>query len=163
MKRNKLTIMYKCGETIRYGQTGKRIKGRDLVYCECDCGGYAVYELGELKKGKIKSCGCHKRNLKTTHGKSKMVEYKVWKGIKTRCTNPNQNRKKHYVEKGVKMCDRWFNSFENFLEDMGERPSKDHQIHRINNDGNYEPSNCVWIDKIEHGRIHADKLHKKAG
>lgn len=77
------------------------------------------------------------------HGLTKIPEYKVWKSMKYRCSNPNLNNYKDYGGRGIKVCDRWL-SFTNFIEDMGRRPSNKHSIERVNNDGNYEPSNCEW-------------------
>jgi hypothetical protein len=69
--------------------------------------------------------------------------------MKNRCLSVNNKAYKNYGGRGIKICDRWLNSFENFLEDIGRRPSKKYSLDRINNDGNYEPSNCKWSTKIE--------------
>lgn len=79
-------------------------------------------------------------------------EYRVWSGIKTRCTNPNDKFFHRYGGRGIKICERWVNSFENFLDDMGERPLPNSQIDRINGDGDYEPSNCRWTTPKENAR-----------
>jgi hypothetical protein len=92
----------------------------------------------------------------TIHGHRKRSykssEYLAWDHMKQRCFNPNSKNYKHYGGRGIKVCDRWVNSFENFYNDMGAKPSKEHSIDRINNDGNYEPGNCRWATNIEQQR-----------
>ncbi len=78
------------------------------------------------------------------HGLSNSGAYSSWRNMKARCNNPNDPKFKHYGGRGITVCDRW-SSFQNFYEDMGERPNG-HSIDRINNDLGYEPGNCQWID-----------------
>lgn len=75
-------------------------------------------------------------------------EYAVWSSMKARCLNPNSQQYKNYGERGIKVCERWM-LFENFFADMGERPSSKHSLGRLENDGNYDPSNCAWQTKQE--------------
>ena len=137
-----LTVVKKDG----YGLLGGH--SRTMWLCECECGNkkriFSVY----LIKGYSKSCGCHIEHK----GVSKISGYSSWKSIKTRCYNSNNHKYPDYGGRGIKMCDRWFNSFKYFMEDMGEKPSNLHTIERINNDGNYEKSNCKWALPIEQSR-----------
>lgn len=83
------------------------------------------------------------------HSAINTSEYKSWGGAKERCNNISHKLYRHYGGRGIKVCDRWATSFPNFLEDMGKKPSPSHSLDRIDNDGNYEPSNCRWATKLE--------------
>lgn len=135
---------------IVIGEVEKKSRRRYLK-CVCDCGEETVVRSDKLKSGHTKSCGCLQRERtrdalsKTkTHGMTNSNEYYVWCGMKSRCFNENNKSYKNYGGRGITVCDRWRDSFENFYKDMGPRPSSTHQIDRINNDGNYEPDNCKW-------------------
>lgn len=90
-----------------------------------------------------KSCGLKKRNV--THGCSKKAIYKTWCLMIQRCEDKNIPIYKHYGGRGIKVCKRWRNSFEAFLNDMGDKPSPKHSIDRINVNKNYTPQNCRWV------------------
>ena len=79
----------------------------------------------------------------------RVTEYTIWAGMKDRCYRPRNHKYPRYGGRGISVCDRWRDSFEAFLADMGRRPSRGHSIDRINNDGNYEPGNCRWATAIE--------------
>lgn len=77
--------------------------------------------------------------------KTKHINYRSWQAMKARCYDKNNQRYKNYGGRGITVCDRWINSFENFVEDMGEKPSKKHTLDRKEIDGNYTPENCRWL------------------
>lgn len=117
-------------------------------HCRCDCGNENTVYGNALKNGRSSSCGCRLVEVaitsNTTHGLHKSSEYKAWDHMVQRCTNPNNENYKHYGGRGIRVCDRWGNSFENFYADMG--PSNGLTLDRRNNDGHYEPGNCRWVD-----------------
>lgn len=108
--------------------------------CSCICGTSTAVMGIHLRSGRIKSCGCWRRK----HGWSKTPEYNAWSEMKQRCLNPQNHAFQNYGGRGIGVCDRWINSVENFIADMGPRPSSSHTLERRDVNGNYEPNNCYW-------------------
>jgi hypothetical protein len=143
--------------TVVKRATFNNSEGKPMWDCVCDCNpNEHIFCYGSnLKTGKIVSCGCQKiENCKSrsTHNMSQTTTYKIWKSMKRRCHNPQATNYKDYGARGIAVCDRWFNSFENFLADMGERPSKEYSIERKDGNKNYEPDNCIWATSTEQNR-----------
>lgn len=119
--------------------------------CLCDCGNEIICRGNHLLSGNISSCGCLRRDYmsetRTSHADSKSPEYQAWAQAKHRCTNPNYRFYANYGGRGIVMCPEWLVSYETFLANMGRRPSISHSLDRIDNNGNYEPSNCRWTTK----------------
>lgn len=132
---------------------GPRRSGPLHWECRCDCGTQRLVQGGNLRGGRTLSCGCYNSDVvtarNTTHGMADRAEYVIWAHMNDRCSNPNTERYRAYGGRGIKVCARWQNSFENFYADMGPRPSARHQIDRIDNDGDYEPGNVRWRTPLE--------------
>ena len=121
--------------------------------CICECGNVKWVQSSHLINGNSKSCGCWNREIavinNTTHGLSKIPEYGIYKNMIRRCYVPTAAFYADYGGRGIQVCDRWRgeNGLQNFLSDMGRRPSIKYSLDRTNNNGNYEPLNCKWITK----------------
>lgn len=128
--------------------------GQSSWLCICDCGNKSVVYLRALKTGESKSCGCLKKEVASRfhrrHGAVDTKEYRSWQHAKARCYNKNNEAYPNYGGRGIKMCDKWVEAFENFIADMGLAPSEKHSLDRFPDiNGHYEPNNCRWATKKE--------------
>jgi hypothetical protein len=140
------------GRLTALSENGRNNKGRVLWNCLCDCGVTVVVASNNLHSENTGSCGCLKKEtnaangklLLTTHGLSHTPEYRAWAAMIQRCKNPKDQAYANYGARGIKVCDSWSNSFENFHKDLGSRPTSEHSIDREDNNGDYTPNNCKW-------------------
>lgn len=129
------------------------------VECICDCGNRIITDAPSVAKGHATSCGCKRLDSITIHGHANVgrisPEYRTWKAMIQRCTNPRVLDYPRYGGRGIKVCEQWRESFERFLHDTGPRPSIRHTLDRYpNKNGHYEPGNCRWatVDEQSHNR-----------
>lgn len=144
---------------------------RVLWRCKCECGNETITRSENLNSGNTKSCGCLQRDetisASTTHGGYYERLYNVWRAMKSRCNNPNSNRYQYYGARGITVCDEWANSYATFREWAlangydENAPRGVCTIDRIDVDGNYEPSNCRWVDNRTNARNKQKWKYKK--
>ena len=133
------------------------------MLCECDCGNVKEVKENVLNFKNKASCGCGNKEYNNTHGMSNERIYKIWVDIKVRCYNKNSTYFGHYGGRGIKMCDRWKDSFDNFYEDMGDRPNNKHSIERVDVNKNYSPDNCIWTTQDKQCRNRRISLNNTTG
>jgi hypothetical protein len=151
MPKLKNIIALRFGRLVVLERRGSDRRGKALWLCLCDCDTTTIVQSRHLVSGHTGSCGCFRRDQITTHGQTGTRTYRAWTNMLGRCNNPKSKSFEHYGGRGRKVR---YTSLEAFVANMGECPPG-HDIHRLDNDGDYEPGNCVWLPHLEHMRLHA--------
>lgn len=150
------------GRLVALRPSGSR-RSRSIEWeCACSCGNTKLAGAGELMRGNVRSCGCLAKDMTSkrsrTHGRTNDPTYRSWHAMRARCRYETHVYYQRYGGRGIRVCERWQNSFDNFLQDMGERPGVEYSIERRDSDGNYEPSNCYWMLKARQSRNKSDNV-----
>ncbi len=138
-----IQIGQRFGKLVTVGRTVRDKHNRLMWDCLCDCGNFHRIEGGQLLAGCTKSCGCNCEKHGAANHQHPKGEYRAWMAAKARCFDTNCKSYKDYGARGITMCEEWKHSYLTFIKHMGERPSG-LTLERVNNDGNYEPGNCIW-------------------
>lgn len=155
--RDEFTVGARAGRLVVTEQIGMNHHHALVLLAKCDCGNVKRVLGHNLRSGHTKSCGCLYRegNGKTHNHRAKKKatpEYLSWRSMNKRCTNPNEVGYKYWGGRGISVCQRWKDSFEAFLEDMGPRPSPAHTLDRRDNEGDYNKENCRWATRTQQSR-----------
>ncbi len=170
MGQTKVKIGDNYGEWTVIGMPFKRSQKYVVALCRCSCGIEREVATSKLWGGKTKTCGhsCRYPEVRakkahniihgyTRKGVKRIPEYSTWLGMKDRCNNPNNDRYRNYGGRGITVCPEWSTSFKDFFSYLGPKPSPEHSIDRINNNGNYEPGNVRWATIAEQ---HENQSHR---
>jgi hypothetical protein len=159
----------KFGALLAIERIGFNNFHKAVWHARCDCGATIDVVASNLRSGNSKSCGClksadargraiarnqrmiGKQHPRFKHGETRSPEWRSWISMRTRCECPSATHFRLYGGRGIKVCRRWL-QFQNFLADMGRKPTPRHSIDRINGDGNYTPANCRWATPTEQNR-----------
>lgn len=137
-----LFVVERCVENTK--------QNKPMWLCKCTCGKIVSVNGNSLRRGKTRSCGCLQKSIVTRHGKRYTSIYNIWRNMKARCYNENNISYKYYGARGIRVCDEWINSFESFYKwSINNGYNNGLTIDRLNNNKNYEPNNCRWVNMTE--------------